>query len=76
MLYERHKLNWKCEKGDSVLMWFWKMAGTIGRIQICLKRDMLLLGSSRGCELLGESCSEDISQAMWETHLLLEKFGS
>lgn len=48
-----HKLNGKCETGDLVLTWFWKMPGSIGgckgRMQMCLSRDTCcFLGSRRG----------------------------
>lgn len=47
------KLNGKCETGDLVLTWFWKMPGSIGgckgRMQMCLSRDTCcFLGSCRG----------------------------
>lgn len=62
VLYERHwfmgrfldwhKLNWKCETGGSVLMWFWKMTCTLdrykGRMQICLHRGMCCCWEARG----------------------------
>jgi len=65
--------------GDSVSTWFWKMAGSIGgckgRMQICLNRDTCcFLRSYRGSGTSGWQWK--IHQAVWETHMLLEQFGS